>query len=88
MRDHKGNKSGQFFDDAAGLIGGVAGMVTDIRAQVKGDIASRVKEFADKAELANAEEIERLERKIDDLITRIEKLEAGMPKAKTTKAKK
>lgn len=94
MKDPKQSPQ-SFIDDAAGMLGGLAGIVSDMRTQVRDDVRSRMKSFADRSELASLEDIQRLEAKIDDIAARLNKLEASSqkrapqkPAAKKTSAKK
>jgi polyhydroxyalkanoate synthesis regulator phasin len=69
-------------EDLAGMIGGVAGIVSDMRSQFKDDARSRMKDMADKAELASLSDIERLESILNDLTKRVEALELQANKKK------
>jgi polyhydroxyalkanoate synthesis regulator phasin len=67
-------------EDLAGMIGGVAGIFSDMRTQFKDDARARMKEIADKAELATLNDIERLESILSDLEKRISALEGKKTK--------
>lgn len=77
----------KIIDDLAGMMGGAAGLIADIRDQVRGDMRDRLKVVADRIDLVTRDEFEALE-------SRIAALEAAMkPKAakartKTTAKKK
>lgn len=73
------------FEDLAGMIGGVAGIVSDVRTQIKSDARSRMKEMADKAELASLSDIERLEGMIRGLEKRLDALEGDKPSSSCKK---
>ena len=54
----------KLFDDIAGMVGGAAGLFSDIREQVRGDVRDRLKTVADKIELVTRDDIQALEDRI------------------------
>lgn len=69
----------KIFDDIAGMIGGAAGVMADLRDQVRGDMRDRLKGVADRIDLVTREEFLALE-------ARITALEALLNPAAPTKA--
>ena len=71
----------KIIDDLAGMMGGAAGLLSDIRDQVRGDMRDRMKMAADRIDLVTRDDLAVLE-------SRIAALEALLkPKAvKTAKA--
>ena len=76
MRKNRTEKP-YIIEDIAGMLGGVAGIVSDMRTQFKSDARSRMKEMADKAELASLADIERLESILKDIEKRLSALESN-----------
>ncbi len=71
----------KIIDDLAGIMGGAAGMIADIRDQVRGDVRDRLKGVADRIDLVTRDEFLALER-------RIAAIEALLtPQKQTTKTK-
>lgn len=66
-----------FFDDVAGVLGGMAEIVMDMRQQVTSDIKSRMQYAADRADLATRQDIERLEAMVTALSRRVDALMRG-----------
>ncbi len=62
-------------DDMAGMIGGLAGIVADMRGQIAGDIRSRMQYAAGHADLATRQDIDRLSAMIQSLAKRVDALE-------------
>jgi BMFP domain-containing protein YqiC len=54
----------KIIDDLAGMMGGAAGLIADIRDQVRGDMRDRMKMVADRIDLATREDIAVLEARI------------------------
>lgn len=54
-------KSNKIFDDIAQLAGSAAGLMNDLRQQMKEDVKSRVDELATKMDLVPREDLERVE---------------------------
>jgi polyhydroxyalkanoate synthesis regulator phasin len=75
-------KSKKTLDDAAGLVGGVAGLLNDVKRQVREDIKSRVKDFADQNEFVQQDEMLALKSQLGDLLERVEHLEKTINKMK------
>lgn len=73
----------KLFDDIAGMVGGAAGLLSDIREQVRGDVRDRLKNVADKIELVTRDDIQALE----DRIAALEALLKPKQAAKPAKAK-
>lgn len=73
----------KIIDDLAGMMGGAAGLLADIRDQVRGDMRDRMKMVADRIDLVSRDEVEALEARIASLEAL---LKPGNP-PKTTKAK-
>lgn len=71
----------KIIDDLAGMMGGAAGILADIREQVRGDMRDRMKSVADRIDLVTRDDIQALE----DRIAALEALMA--PKAAAPKAK-
>jgi len=57
----------KIIDDIAGMIGGAAGLMADLRDQVRGDMHDRLKDVADRIDLVTREEYLMLESRIADL---------------------
>lgn len=74
--DETGGGSG-LLDDVAGMLGGVAGIVMDMRQQVASDFKSRMQFAADRADLATRQDIERLEAMVMALGRRVDALMRG-----------
>lgn len=72
----------KIIDDLAGMMGGAAGILSDIREQVRGDMRDRMRSVADRIDLVTRDDIKNLE----DRIAALEALMA--PKAKPAKATK
>jgi BMFP domain-containing protein YqiC len=70
----------KIIDDLAGMMGGAAGLIADIRDQVRGDMRDRLKNVADKIDLITRDEFEALE-------SRIAAIEALLTPPKQTSAK-
>jgi BMFP domain-containing protein YqiC len=68
----------KIIDDLAGMMGGAAGLLADIRDQVRGDMRDRMKDVADRIDLVTRDELLALE-------DRIAALEAMLKPAKKTK---
>ncbi len=54
----------KIIDDLAGMMGGAAGLISDIRDQVRGDMRDRMKMVADRIDLVTRDDLERLEARI------------------------
>lgn len=77
-------------DDLAGMIGGAAGLMADMRDQIRGDFRDRLKGVADRIDLVTRDEILALEARITALEALLapQAKAAPAPKAKPqTKAK-
>ena len=70
--------NGTAFDNIAGVIGGVAGVVSEMRTQIKQDIKSRVQHAADQANLASLEDVQRLEDMLNALDKRVGEIEKNL----------
>lgn len=68
----------KIIDDLAGMMGGAAGLLSDIRDQVRGDMRDRMKMAADRIDLVTRDELATLE-------SRIAALEALLMKPKAVK---
>lgn len=69
----------KIIDDLAGMMGGAAGLISDIRDQVRGDMRDRMKMVADRIDLVTRDDLERLEARIAVLESLLK------PAAKATK---
>jgi BMFP domain-containing protein YqiC len=74
----------KIIDDLAGMMGGAAGLIADIRDQVRGDMRDRMKMVADRIDLATREDVAALEARISALEALLKPGPA--PKAKKAKA--
>jgi BMFP domain-containing protein YqiC len=79
----------KIIDDLAGMMGGAAGLLADIREQVRGDMRDRMKNVADRIDLASREELQALEARIAALEAALKpKKPAARVKAKAAAPKK
>lgn len=74
----------KIIDDLAGMMGGAAGILADIREQVRGDMRDRMKSAADSIDLVTRDDIKALE----DRIAALEALMAPKSKPAKTAPKK
>jgi len=80
----------KLFDDLTGMVGGAAGLLADIRDQVRGDMRDRLRGVADRIDLVTRDEIVALESRIaaiEALLT-IPATDYDAPAPKKAKAKK
>ncbi|HEY8963729.1 MAG TPA: hypothetical protein VIN59_04620 [Alphaproteobacteria bacterium] len=76
------------FDDLAGVMGGAAGLFSDLRDQMRGDMRDRLKEVADRIDLVTRGEMLALEARIEALEAQLGVKTKAAPKAKKPAAKK
>lgn len=76
----------KIIDDLTGMVGGAAGILADIREQVRGDVRDRLRHAADRIDLATRDDLLALEGRIAALEAAIARLEKKTP-AKAPKAK-
>jgi len=77
----------KIIDDLAGMMGGAAGLIADIRDQVRGDMRDRMKMAAERIELVTRDEVEALESRIAALEALLKpKTVKSAPAAKKAKA--
>ena len=80
----------KLFDDLTGMVGGAAGLLADIRDQVRGDMRDRLRGVADRIDLVTRDELTALESRIaaiEALLT-IHPSDDDAPAPKKAKAKK
>ncbi len=70
----------KIIDDLTGMMGGAAGLISDIRDQVRGDMRDRMKMMADRIDLVTRDDLAVLEARIAALETLLKP--AAAPKAK------
>lgn len=87
----------KIIDDLTGMMSGAAGLLSDIRDQVRGDMRDRMKVVADHIDLVTREDIAQLESRIAALESLLKpgapkkaasqkaQPKAGTPKKKTSK---
>lgn len=82
----------KIIDDLAGMMGGAAGLIADIRDQVRGDMRDRMKMAAERIDLVSRDELEALEARIAALETllkpKVVKTASPAKKAKAAPKKK
>ncbi len=57
----------KIIDDLAGMMGGAAGLISDIRDQVRGDMRDRMKMAAERIDLVTRDDLARIEARLDAL---------------------
>lgn len=75
----------KIIDDLAGMMGGAAGLIADIRDQVRGDMRDRMKMAAERIDLVTRDDLARIEARLDALEAML-KPQAARP-ARKAKAK-
>lgn len=82
----------KIIDDLAGMMGGAAGLLSDIRDQVRGDMRDRMKMAADRIDLVTRDELAAIESRLAALETLLKpktvKTARAPKKTKTTSKKK
>lgn len=83
----------KLFDDLTGMVGGAAGILADIRDQVRGDMRDRLRGVADRIDLVTRDEIVALESRIAAIealltIPATDDYDAPAPKKAKPQAKK
>ena len=76
----------KIIDDLTGMMGGAAGILSDIRDHVRGDMRDRMKVMADRIDLASRDDLSALEARVAALETALAAL-GTKPAAKTGMAK-
>lgn len=80
----------KIIDDLAGMMGGAAGLISDIRDQVRNDMRDRLKVVADRIDLVTREEFQNLEDRLHAVEAALrakggQKQSQSKPKAKSAK---
>lgn len=57
----------KIIDDLTGMMGGAAGLISDIRDQVRGDMRDRMKMAAERIDLVTRDDLARVEARLDAL---------------------
>lgn len=80
----------KLIDDFTGMMGGAAGLLADIRDQMRGDMRDRLRGVADRIDLVTRDELMALESRITALeeLLAAKKAPAKKPAAKKPAAKK
>lgn len=68
-------KSNKIFDDLTQIAGSAAGIMNDVRQQIRDDVKARVEEVATKLDLVPREDLDIVEAKLEKAIAEIKALE-------------
>ena len=87
-------KTARFIDDLAQMAGGAVSIASSLREQIRQDVKARVEEMADRLDLVPRSDVEKLESmlqeyrvKQEEILSRLDQLENGVPTSKTKKNK-